>query len=232
VGLELVSAVRPPSGHVFRVDRARGPVWYATYRLPDGRQVQKKLGPAWSERGRPPTGYFTKRLAQGWLRFIEHDRERKPSTVRDYRSILEDRLLPVFGSMPIEEFTATAIERWRSSLGGLSNRTKNKLLIVMQGIFRRAQSVYGLPVNPLARIEKHPQHSSGDIEVFSREEVWALVRGVASEQDGAGCALQRIAGAGPRRRCRGSFVCAGAVSSRLATVPLFHTGACKHGPLG
>jgi hypothetical protein len=44
-----------PSGHVFRVDRARGPVWYAKYRLPDGRQVQKKLGPAWTERG-PPAG--------------------------------------------------------------------------------------------------------------------------------------------------------------------------------
>jgi hypothetical protein len=30
------------SGHVFRVQRTRGPVWYAKYRLPDGRQVQKK----------------------------------------------------------------------------------------------------------------------------------------------------------------------------------------------
>ena len=34
----------------------RGPCWYAKYRLPDGRQVQKKLGPAWTERGRPPAG--------------------------------------------------------------------------------------------------------------------------------------------------------------------------------
>src|ERR1700761_4455459 len=57
-----------PSGHVFRVERARGPVWYAKYRLPDGRQVQKKLGPAWTERGRPPTGYFTKRLAEESIR--------------------------------------------------------------------------------------------------------------------------------------------------------------------
>lgn len=55
------------SGHVFRLDRARGPVWYAKYRLPDGRQVQKKLGPAWSERGRPPAGYVTKRQARRWL---------------------------------------------------------------------------------------------------------------------------------------------------------------------
>jgi hypothetical protein len=57
-----------PSGHVFRVERKRGPAWYAKYRLPDGRQVQKKLGPAWTERGRPPAGYFTKRQAEAWLR--------------------------------------------------------------------------------------------------------------------------------------------------------------------
>ncbi|MGZ4263459.1 MAG: tyrosine-type recombinase/integrase [Solirubrobacteraceae bacterium] len=123
--------------------------------------------------------------AAEWLRFVEQDRERKPSTVRDYRSILEGRLLPVFGGMPIEEITPAVVERWRLSLDGLSNRTKNKLLIVLHGIFRRAQSVYGLAVNPLARIEKHPQHSTGDIEVFSPEEVWALVRAAASEQDGA-----------------------------------------------
>ena len=34
-----------PSGHVFRAERQRGPVWYAKYRLPDGRQVQRKIGP-------------------------------------------------------------------------------------------------------------------------------------------------------------------------------------------
>ena len=62
--------VQPPSGHVFRLDRARGPVWYAKYRLPDGRQVQRKIGPAWTERGRPPAGYVTKRLAEAWLRDV------------------------------------------------------------------------------------------------------------------------------------------------------------------
>src|SRR3954466_11318607 len=57
----------PISGHVFRVERTRGPVWYAKYRLPDGRQVQKKIGPAWTGRGRPGAGSFTKRTAQAWL---------------------------------------------------------------------------------------------------------------------------------------------------------------------
>lgn len=59
---------RPPSGHVYRVEGKRGAVWYAKCRLPDARQVKRKMGPAWSERGRPPAGYFTKRLAEDWLR--------------------------------------------------------------------------------------------------------------------------------------------------------------------
>jgi hypothetical protein len=66
----MASDFRPPTGHVFRVERARGPVWYAKYRLPDGRQVQKKIGPAWTGRGRPPNGYLTKRLAEDWLREV------------------------------------------------------------------------------------------------------------------------------------------------------------------
>ena len=45
----------------------RGPVWYAKYRLPDGRQAQTTIGPAWTELGRLASGYFTKRLAEDWL---------------------------------------------------------------------------------------------------------------------------------------------------------------------
>ncbi len=112
-----------PSGHVFRVEGKRGPVWYAKYRLPSGRQVQRRLGPAAPDRGRPPAGYFTKRLAEDWLRstldearrgalpgmvatgatfadaaaefmrYAEQDRGCKPSTLRDYRSRLNAHLL-------------------------------------------------------------------------------------------------------------------------------------------
>ncbi len=207
--------LKEPSGHVFRVDRARWPVFHAKYRLPDGRQVQKKIGPAWAEWGRPPEGYFTKRTAEiwlqdvlsqarrgtlpgmrssgatfaeaaeEWLRFIEQDRGRKPSTVKDYRNVLRSRLLPTFGDQPIDSITPQDVEQWRQTLDGLSNRSKNKLLIQLHGIFRRAQQVYGLERNPLSTIEKHPLRPSGDIEVYSPEEVWALVRAAASETDAA-----------------------------------------------
>ena len=59
-----------PSGFVFRLEKARGASWWAKYRLPDGTQVKRKIGPAWAGRGRPAEGHFTKRLAEDWL----HDR--------------------------------------------------------------------------------------------------------------------------------------------------------------
>jgi integrase len=208
--------VQPPSGHVFRLDRARGPVWYAKYRLPDGRQVQRKIGPAWTERGRPPACYVTKRLAEAWLRdvldqarrgslpgmvrtgatfadaaaeflrYAADERDCKPSTLRDYRSIVEAHLVPRFGDERIEDITPAMIEAWRASCGPhLAARTKNKWLVILHGIFRRAQTVWKLPVNPVAGIEKHRQRSSGDIDVFSPEEVLALVRAAGDAQDAA-----------------------------------------------
>jgi len=206
--------INPPSGHIFRVDRARGPVWYAKYRLPDGRQVQKKIGPAWTERGRPAAGYFTKRLAEDWLRdvmdqtrrgtlpglvrtgatfadaaaewlrYIEHDRGRKPSTLRGYRSTLNAHLLPAFGAMPVEGVTTDVIERWLVGFDG-SVRMRNKLLIQLHGILRRARKVYGLSGNAAAEVEKFPQRRTGDIDVFSPEEVWALVRAASGPMDAA-----------------------------------------------
>ncbi|HWY89394.1 MAG TPA: tyrosine-type recombinase/integrase [Solirubrobacteraceae bacterium] len=233
-------ASRSPSGHVFRVERKRGAVWYAKYRLPDGRQVQKRVGPAWSERGRPPAGYYTKRQAEEWLRevihqarkgtlpgmvrtgatfadaaseflrYAEQDRSLKPSTLRGYRSIVDAYLLPAFGSRHLEDITTADVELWRSNLTGvggggrrrnapcpedalrrgrapraLSNSSKNRIVVLMHGIFARACKVYGLPTNPVSGVERHPVKLAGDIEVFGPEEVWALVRAAASEQDGA-----------------------------------------------
>jgi integrase len=138
--------LRQPSGHVFRVQRTRGPAWYAKYRLPEGRQVQKRIGPAWTDRGRPPAGYFTKRTAEAWLadvldqarrgtlpgmvrtgatfadaarewlRYVEEERGRKTSTLADYHSVVNAHLIPAFGDEPLERIDAESIERWLSSL--------------------------------------------------------------------------------------------------------------------
>lgn len=208
--------IRPVSGHVFRVEGARGPRWYAKYRLPDGRQVQKALGPAWTARGRPPDGYLTKRTAEAWLRdvldqarrgtlpglvrtgatfadaaeewlrYVAEERGRKPSTLRDYRSVVRVHFLPAFGDQPLERITTETIERWLSARlreGELSRRSLQKMVVLLNGIFRRARRVWKLPVNPVAEIERLTTPKRSGIEFYSPEEVHALVRSASSAQD-------------------------------------------------
>lgn len=205
------------SGHVFRVERKRsGPVWYAKYRLPDGRQVQKRIGPAWTSRGRPAAGFFTKREAEAWLRdvldqardgtlpgmvrsnatvadacaewlrYSEVDRACSPGTMRGRRSSVRVHFVPAFGSMAVEDVTTRDVERWRASLPErLSARSKNKLLTELHGVFKRAVKVWELPGNPVAAVEPLRERPSVDLEVYSPEEVLALVRAAACEQDAA-----------------------------------------------
>src|SRR5918997_1935607 len=205
----------PISGHVFRVERRRGPVWYAKYRLPDGRQVQKKIGPAWTSRGRPAAGYVTKRVAQAWLderlalarrgelqgmvrthvtfseaadewlRYVEYERAVKPSTLADYRMMVR-MLGKTFGKEPIEDITTEALELWKATFTrqrNVSNRTLQKYLVVLHAIFKRSMRVYRLPRNPAALVERPRLPRRAGIDVFSREEVMALVRAAENDQD-------------------------------------------------
>jgi integrase len=208
---------RPVSGHVFRVERKRGPdAWYAKYRLPDGRQVKKKLGPAWTKRGRPEGGYFTKWTAQAWLdetlasarrgdlagavrtgatfseaaaewlRYAEQERACKPTTLTDYGNMVRV-LSRTFGDQPVESITADSIERWKTAFMAerkRSNRTLQKYLVVLHSIFKRAMKVYGLPRNPTETVERPRLARRAGIDVFSAEEVLALVRAAANDQDG------------------------------------------------
>ncbi len=126
-----------------------------------------------------------------YLRFAEQDRGCKPSTVRGYRNAIKVHLLPGFGEMKLEDVTVQEIERWRAGISSvrvqreLSNKTKNNLLVLMHAIFRHAVKLYGLRANPVANVDRFRVRSSGDIQVFSPEEVWALVRAAKSEADAA-----------------------------------------------
>lgn len=64
------------TGHVLLRKGKRGSVYYLKYRLADGRQVKRRLGFAWIERGRPPSGYFTQRMAEETLQAILTDARR------------------------------------------------------------------------------------------------------------------------------------------------------------
>jgi integrase len=132
------------------------------------------------------TGVTLAEAAEEYLTWLEVDRERKPSTLRDYRSIVRTHLLPAFGDVAIEDLSPAQIERWRRELApALANRTKIKILTLLYGILERARKTHGLPVNPARDIERPTQRRAAGIDVFSVEEVMALVHAAESEQDAA-----------------------------------------------
>jgi len=204
---------RPISGHLFKRKGKRGAVWYAKYRLPDGRQQKKRLGPDWSEKTAPPDGSFTKATAQAqldailqqaragtlpglvqtgktfreasaeWLAYCENVRDCKASTLNDYRA-LASVLDRQFGDRKIETITERDIETWISSYPG-SNRTRQKYLVCLGSIFKRAMKVYGLPRNPVELVERPRVRRAATIDVLRPEEVMAMVRAAEDEQDAA-----------------------------------------------
>jgi integrase len=197
------------SGHVILRKGPRGSVYHLKYRLPDGRQVKRRLGNAWTQRGRAPAGCYTARMAEEalqavladarrgtlagmrtisakfadasaeWLRYVEHERDVKPSTLSDYRHMAK-RLDRAFGATPIERIAAEHIERWRAGLS-CSNRTTQKYLIVLNGIFKRAMKVYRLSANPITLVERPRVRHSSEIQVLSAAEIRALVRATPTE---------------------------------------------------
>jgi integrase len=133
------------SGHVKLVERKRGAQWYIKYRV-DGRQVEKRLGPAWKERGRPPDGFYTRRTANEalqailadarrgtlaganrtgatfadaaaeYLRFVEEERQIDSATLADYRGVVNGYLLDEFGEIPVEQVTADQVDAYKRRL--------------------------------------------------------------------------------------------------------------------
>ena len=135
------------SGHVRLVERKRGPKWYAYWRVgPRSKDQRKKmLGPAWTEKGRPPEGYFTRKTAQAWLdarltderrgngerpesgatfndaadeylRFVTDVRKVDRVTARDYRGVIDGYLRDEFGDSPVEQITPDAIDAYKERL--------------------------------------------------------------------------------------------------------------------
>jgi hypothetical protein len=100
------------------------------------------LGPAWTRGGRPAVGHWTKGLAEAelrrilteaqrgtlpgmvrtgvtfeqaaaeWLRYAEHERYVKPSTLGDYRMMVRV-LNRSLGHLRLEDITIETLERWR-----------------------------------------------------------------------------------------------------------------------
>jgi len=175
-------------------------------------EPQRRLGRVWSKRTRPPAGYLTRSMADArleailagddplvnveppravvtfghacdqHLRYLEHDKQRKRTYVRDARSTINAHLVPEFGrDTPVEEIATEAIEAYRDRLlgGGLSHRTVQKTLILLGGILSRAKRKRWIAANPMDGVEKVTVRRSEEFNVLSIEQVHAVAQAAA-----------------------------------------------------
>ena len=124
-----------------------------------------------------------------WLRYIEFDRERRPSTLGDYRNTVKRYLLPPSArTRPVGRITTDDIDAFREHLlfeRKLSRRTAQKILVLLHGILKRAKRKKWIDSNPAEDAERITLKRSGDFNVLSPEEVEAVARAAVDEQDAA-----------------------------------------------
>lgn len=198
------------TGHVRIIERKGGPVAYAKLKLPDGTEPQRRLGKLWKKRAPPPPGYVTPRQAEARLeailagddplvnlapshvtfkaacaerlRYLEQDKQRKRSTIKDYSNVIDHDLLPYFGEdTPVEDITTRDVDAFKDELlKRVSHRTAQKVLVILHGIMARAKRKGWITSNPCADAEKVTVRRSEDFNVLSVEQVHAVAREAAT----------------------------------------------------
>jgi hypothetical protein len=153
-------------------------------------------------RGRPPEGTLNEDAARAALRtfldqqpdrtplerisfercadaFLESCREkgRSPTTLRTYTRI-SGELKARWQDWRAVDVDADELEDYRDELAerGLASSTLNQRRAVLSGIFKVARRRFRINVDPMDGFERAEVKDSGDFEVYSVEEVWALVR--------------------------------------------------------
>src|SRR5688572_18635649 len=202
-----------PTGYVRTIDRKGGPVFYAKLKLPDGTQPQRRLGRVWTKRTRPPEGYLTRGMAEArlaamlagddplvnvapshvtfgqacdeHLRYLEHDRQRKPSYLRDCQSVVRCYLLPALGeSTPVESITTGDVDALRERLlsGQLAHRIRAEGARAARRHLRPREAQGWIPANPCENAEKVTLRRSDEFNVLDVEQVHAVARAAADGQ--------------------------------------------------
>ena len=189
-------------------------------------EPQRRLGRVWTKRTRPPDGYLTRRMADArleailagddplvsvdtpsnvvsfrtacdeHLRYLEFDRQRKRSYVKDCRSIVHCYLLPALGeSTPLSDITTAEVDQLRDRLLSaprtrragvetaepLARKTVQKVLVLLSGILSRAKRKGWISANPCEDAEKVSVKRSDEFNVLSVEQVHAVARAAGDE---------------------------------------------------
>ncbi len=142
----------------------------------------------------PPERITLERCVEGFLERCE-EAGRSPTTLRTYRQIARE-LSARWEGWRVVDVDADELQDYRDELmeRGLSANTLNQRRAVLSGVFKIARRRFRVHVDPLEAFERCEVKSSGDLEVYAVEEVWALVRAAGSHSDAAIFLLAALCG--------------------------------------
>jgi integrase len=148
-------------------------------------QVHRDRGPSFRE------------VAAAWMEWLAEVKGAKPSTLRDYRSMLaeagaphargegccEGRIMGAFGDRAAREITVADVSAFlrRLDRAALSPRNINKHRQVLSAIFGYAQreDTFSLPSNPATATDKRREAPPAVLDFFEPDEVELLARTAA-----------------------------------------------------
>ena len=122
-----------------------------------------------------------------YLTHLEQVMHRKPSTIQDYRIILDRHLAPFFTGRTLERIDAQLVSDFliAQQRRGLTPKTVGNQLTFLHGIFRHAIKRGWTHANPVAAIDRpRPDGADPDIRFLTQEEVEAVLRHVTNPEFG------------------------------------------------
>lgn len=158
------------------------------------RQVDEAVNAAQHARMAEQRSATFRGLSDDWLHWLERIRGIKPSTLRDYRTLLREpgqpyargngksagRIMKAFGNELVAEVTTADVSAFLRGLddAGLSARNVNKYRQVLHSMFEYAcrSDTLELDRNPVKRTDKRREPPLAALDYYEIEEVEALAR--------------------------------------------------------
>lgn len=195
------------TGNIFEKNGA----YYGRWRI-GGRQVNRKLGSVRKPGTREgltrtqaeaklrklidevtyvsPEGRLTfEEVAERYLHHVEHVKERKPSTVQDYRIMVRRHLAPYFDMVgkPIDRITPDDVAGYMAlkRRQGYASKTVSNHLTFAHGVFGFALKRGLAPGNPVAVIDRpRAAEPDADFRYLELEQLEAIIRSTPNDNRG------------------------------------------------
>ena len=157
---------------------------------------------------RAPSARTLREVAVAWLEGVERGEIRnrsghpfKPSTIRGYRTSLNERILPLIGGRKVNAITTADLQEivdgWQ--VEGQAPSTIRNSLKPLQAVYRRARTREGLAMNPTHDLEL-PSPNPAEVRIVAPETAAMMLsvlpiedRGDLGDRDLCGPALRRVA---------------------------------------